>query len=371
MTDLFQPEIPLTVDAKNSPPPSLEPMPCDPWVASSTVHKAIRRGEAETAERAILTLIRHRGTGIFRRLMVIAYEDIGIGAPDLLVTLTRLCTDVRLRRQYGDTPTVARWMVRAMAAAPKERSSDYLICSAVHRPDWECHRETVGALSARDRIAVATDDDAPLALRATASWFASGVEAGTEKRIGGGDMSGLMTAYIDAGLPEAMGRAVQAAARTTREPIVLMLPPLLHELGRGLSEPTSRSVPVPPTLFVDGVPTYALDKHTRAGRQAIVTFARENQDVRSVLERHVPEFRHRDAAHLAAFYTDAMPVAYRFEWDQVDELETLGRETDLLWAGIPVEGMADILATFRSNLDHLNEARARLLQPARRVGEGR
>ncbi|MEC5292106.1 MULTISPECIES: hypothetical protein [unclassified Aurantimonas] len=370
MTDPFEYDGPPD-DAETGSPPLMEPLFCDAWIASSTVHKAIRRGDAETAERAILTLIRHRGTGIFRRLMVIAYEDIGIAAPDLLVTLTQLCTDARLRRQYGDTPTVARWIVRAMAAAPKERSSDYLICSAVHRPDWECHREAVGALSIRERIAVATDAEQPLALRATASWFASGVEAGTEKRIGGGDLTGLMTAYINAGLPEPMGLAIQAAARATREPIVLMLPPLLQELRRSGNEPTSRSVTVPPTLFVNGVPTYALDKHTRAGRQAIVTFARENQDVRSALERHVPEFRHRDAAYLAAFYTDAMPVANRFEWDQVDELETLGRVTDLLWAGIPVEGMVDILAAFQSNLDHLNEVRARLLQPSRRVGESR
>ncbi|WP_327649915.1 hypothetical protein [Aurantimonas sp. C2-6-R+9] len=360
MTSLFEYDGPPD-DAETGPLPLIEPLSCDPWVASSAVHKAIRRSDTETAERAILTLIRHRGTGIFRRLMVIAYEDIGIAAPDLLVSITRLCTDVRLRRQYGDTPTVARWMVRAMAAAPKERSSDYLICSAVHRPDWECHRETVGALSVRDRIAVATDAEQPLPVRAVAAWFASGVEAGTEKRIGGGDLTGLMTAYINAGLPEATGLAIQAAARATREPIVLMLPPLLQELRRSRSEPTSRSVPVPPTLFVNGVPTYALDKHTRAGRQAIVTFARENQDVRSALERHVPEFRHRDAAYLAAFYTDAMPVANRFEWDQVDELETLGQETDLLWAGIPATGMADVLDAFRSNLGHLNTIRAGLL----------
>ncbi|HDZ73348.1 MAG TPA: hypothetical protein ENH55_11370 [Aurantimonas coralicida] len=369
MTNLFDYDGPPD-DAETGSPPLIEPLSCDAWIASSTVHKAIRRGDAETAERAVLTLIRHRGNGVFRRLMVIAYEDIGIGAPDLLVTLTRLCTDARLRRQYGDTSTVARWMVRAMAAAPKERSSDYLICSAVHRPDWECHREAVGALSIRDRITVATDADAPLGLRATASWFASGVEAGTEKRIGGGDLPGLMTAYVDAGLPQATAWAVEAAAKATHEPIVLMLPPLLQELRRGLRGPTSRSVPVPPTLFVDGVPTYALDKHTRAGRQAIMNFARENQDVRSVLQRYVPEFRHRDAAYLASFYTDAMPVTHRFEWDQVDELEMLGQDTDLLWAGIPVDGMSDVLDVFRSNLDHLNQVRAGLLGSSSAKGIG-
>ena len=341
--------------------PPMEPLPCDAWIASSVVHKAIRRSDTETAERAVLTLIRHRGTGIFRRLLVIAFEDIGIGAPDLLAILTQLCTNARGRRQYGDTPTIARRIVRAMAAAPKERSSDYLISSAIHRQAWECHRETVGALSIADRIALATDAEQPLQVRAVAAWFASGVEAGTEKRIGGGDLKGLMAAYLDAGLPEPMGQAIQAAAKSTREPIVLMLPLLLQELGRSQVRPTERKVTVPPTLFVEGVPTYALDKHTRTGRDAIVTFARQNQDVRAALGRHVPEFRHRDAAYLAAFYTDAMPVTNRFEWDQVDALEALGRETDLLWAGIPVDGIIDILNVFRSNLDHLNRVRAGLL----------
>ncbi|MCC4299579.1 hypothetical protein [Aurantimonas coralicida] len=368
MTNLLEYRLSMDV-SETSSLPSLEPLWCDAWVASSVVHKAIRRSDVETAERAILALIKHRGAGIFRRLMVIAFEDIGIGAPDLLTTLTQLCTDARGRRQYGDTPTIARRIVRAMAAAPKERSSDYLISSAVHRQAWECHRETVGVLSIGDRVALATDADQPLPIRAVAAWFASGVEAGTEKRIGGGDLKGLLTAYLDAGLPEAMGQAIQAAARATCEPIVLMLPLLLQELSRCQADPTERRVTAPPTLFVEGVPTYALDKHTRAGRQAIVTFARENQDVCAALSRHVPEFRHRDAAYLAAFYTDAMPVTNRFEWHQVDALEALGRETDLLWAGIPVDGMLDILDVFRSNLDHLNWLRAERLRSslARRI----
>ncbi len=35
----------------------------DPWVASSLLQKAIRRGDVDVAERAAFTLARHRGQG--------------------------------------------------------------------------------------------------------------------------------------------------------------------------------------------------------------------------------------------------------------------------------------------------------------------
>lgn len=36
------------------------PLAIDPWVASSLLQKAIRRGDVDLAERAAFTLIRHR-----------------------------------------------------------------------------------------------------------------------------------------------------------------------------------------------------------------------------------------------------------------------------------------------------------------------
>jgi hypothetical protein len=52
-----------------------EPIAADPWVISSLLQKSIRRGETEIARRAALTLFKHRGSSVWRRLMVIAFED--------------------------------------------------------------------------------------------------------------------------------------------------------------------------------------------------------------------------------------------------------------------------------------------------------
>ena len=65
-----------------------QPIAADAWVVSSTLQKAIRRSEVQIAQRAVLTLFKLRGSGIWRRLTVIAFEDVGIGSIDALTSVT-------------------------------------------------------------------------------------------------------------------------------------------------------------------------------------------------------------------------------------------------------------------------------------------
>jgi hypothetical protein len=182
--------------------PRPRPLAIDPWVASSLLQKAIRRGEIDLAERAAFTLSRHRGQGIWRRLIAIAFEDVSVGSVDALIQTTTAC----------------------MSA------------------DW--------------RFGV------------------------------GGEL-----------------------------------------------------------------PAYALDKHTALGKAAIHRFARECPAVRNALAAHVPGYRANDAACMAAFYTDATPVARRFDRDGSAELESLGVENDMLKVGVRREGVSPVLEVVRDNLE--------------------
>jgi hypothetical protein len=115
------------------------------------------------------------------------------------------------------------------------------------------------------------------------------------------------------------------------------------------------------------VPLYALDKHTRLGREAIWRFARENDSVRACLARFVPAGRRRSACYMAAFYVDAAPVARRLMWDQSEALETFGIERDLLHASVPAEAIQPFLKVMRANVAHLNELRAQVLAGAQKA----
>jgi hypothetical protein len=191
-----------------------------------------------------------------------------------------------------------------------------------------------------------------------AAWFVADLE-----RPGNGDLPALLQTFRALGTPEELVAATSIAART-REPIITMVP-LVWLAANADRQLTVREVPVPITAVVDGVPLYGLDKHTRLGREAIRRFARENSAVRAQLEAHVSANRRNDAAFMAAFYTDAAPVAKRLLWQGTAQVEALGTEADMVKAGIPLEAIAPILQVFQDNLQHLNEVRAELFNRAR------
>ena len=59
---------------------AINPLRCDRWLALSAMQKSIRRGDGLTAQRALATLYRDDPSSTWRRLLIIACEDIGIGA---------------------------------------------------------------------------------------------------------------------------------------------------------------------------------------------------------------------------------------------------------------------------------------------------
>src|ERR1017187_8102635 len=66
---------------------NMEPLLADQWVIFCLLKKSIREGEVETAQRAAFTLFRQKGSAIWRRFMVIAFED--VGAPPAYVGFLR------------------------------------------------------------------------------------------------------------------------------------------------------------------------------------------------------------------------------------------------------------------------------------------
>src|SRR5262249_5048910 len=146
--------------------------------------------------------------------------------------------------------------------------------------------------------------------------------------------------YRNLGAPEELVAATGIAVARTREPITLMVPLVWLAAQEGGSTVIDRTIP--PSLVVDDVPMYALDKHTRLGREAISRFAKKNEAVRACLERCVPQARRRDAALMAAFYGDAAPLAKKLEWAGAAALEVLVTEADLLQSGVPMEGIEPV-----------------------------
>jgi hypothetical protein len=143
-----------------------------------------------------------------------------------------------------------------------------------------------------------------------------------------------------------------------REPLIVMMLMLSAETG---SASSTSSAPLPRSHDCGGIPSYAFDKHTRLGLQAIRRFAVENTQVRAVLAAHVSGFRAVGALGVAAFYCDGSALDVRLDWARSDELEVRGITSDLLSAGVSPEGVIAVRQTVADNLAHLNELRAQVV----------
>ena len=329
----------------------------DPWVASSLLQKAIRRGDADLAERAAVSLYRSRGRGIWRRFAVIAFEDVGVGSVEAVVETIAIGTNPSLRTAVGGDERALRHVARLLAQAPKDRSPDYLISNAHSEAVFGEFQCRVGAMTVPQRLDIVGDAGATLVERAVAAYYSAGVEWWAEHRVGRGDLDTLMRTFRDLGVPPELLTATRIAAKLTREPIVIMSPLLWLAAA---SDPAPRVIEcqVPPYLMLGDVPSYVLDKHTSAGKFAIQRLVRENEAVRDVLANYVPEHRADKAAYVAAFYADAAPVSRRLDWRGSAEVERMGTEADMVDVGASPDGVSPILNVFRDNLDHLISLRA-------------
>jgi hypothetical protein len=332
-----------------------ESLKTDKWVANSLLQKSIRRGEVEVAERAALTFLEQAGSAIWRRLLIIAFEDVGAAAPEVVAMIVAGSTDAPWQKRCGGNAKVATNLARILANAPKSRSAEHLITSSDQHPSFERERRLVSASSTADNVDTVADKSKSLAHRALAAWRTSGI-GWKRDSPSGKDLPGLLDTFRQLGVPEELVVSTGLAVTASREPIAVMVP-LVWLAAHEEQVPTMVHRDVPRSCDIDGVPAYALDKHTRTGREAIRQLAKCNPEIRGCLERYVARPQRNDAAYMAAFYADAAPLASQLLWDGADQLEALGTETDLLKSGVSREGIEPVLQIFRANVQHLNELR--------------
>ncbi len=357
---LFQPDFSSVGCALDA----VEPLPCDRWLAASALQKAIRRGDALTAGRAVRTLYQYDPRSAWRRLLVIAYEDIGVGALDAVVTTT--ARGAKARREAGGDEAAALQTSQMLATAAKDRSADLMFAIVLHHPALKSARSRLRSVSVDRRLEWVADPTLSCCERALAAWHSSGVEERGEPRVGPGDLGRLMRTYAVLGVPEPLLEVVRLALKKTRAPFVLMLPLLWLEAAEGEIELVDSLLP--PSGLINGVPLCAIDKHTRLGRQAIGRFARENAEIAQFLKKHARGSR--DAAlGMAVFYADGALTRPTLQWRQSAEFTAAGVAADFhkvkVGASVGVE-LVELVTAHIADLDAIRlQMLSRALAPSR------
>ena len=119
---------------QDNPVVAIDALSCNRWIASSALQKAIRRGDIAIAQRAAFALHREDRPATWRRLIAIAFEDVGCADINVVVETVAVATSSNWRAAHGEEEVLAS-IVNRLALAPKDRSADYLMWVAAEHPD--------------------------------------------------------------------------------------------------------------------------------------------------------------------------------------------------------------------------------------------
>jgi hypothetical protein len=142
-------------------------------IASNLLQKSIRRSKTQLALRAAFRLSAFDRSYTWRRLLIIAFEDVGAAKPDALIETVALATTPEWRARRGEQACLAYAVVR-LAEAPKDRSADYLISAAEAHPSLGDDRESCLRADLENRLRIVRDLSQPLPIRSLATWLSSG-----------------------------------------------------------------------------------------------------------------------------------------------------------------------------------------------------
>lgn len=350
-----QEELAELVNLGPIPPPS--PIDCSPWIAMSTLQKAIRRGREDLALRAAATLLRDAPERLWRRCGVIAFEDIGVADLSTVLKVFAALGGKAFRAKLGGEWAVASATVSVMAGAPKCRSADDLLMVVERHPGLEVARREYASFTTRDLLRIACG---PCALPKRALALAYAV--GTARRLSdylrprAGEPNAAFDHLLNAGLPASAVEIAREGYAKIGEPLCHFLPLLGALLPAKPHEFTDDAMP--PERMIGDVPSWAFDMFTREGRTAMKAFLARDSATSRWTRKHVPKDKRVNFLGNIIFAAEGAALKSRLTWSLAEVLRE-SAEHECQGAGCP--DAREIIALMRRDLSVLNDIRAEVM----------
>lgn len=331
---------------RSTPLPDPAPLPSSisPWIAASLLQKAIRRGRTSLAIAAANALLDVAPEKLWKRLVVIAVEDVGVGGiTEVYQTIAAACERLRLVRRH-DPRRIVGLLAFRLAMSPKCRACDDLFAVISEDPSLEPDRPELAAATDADCYRVVLHDPS-IHRRAIAALHLI-------QRRGKRTYDGLFLALVEAGAPHTLADVCRRAFSLTREPITALLPMLWPTFHGQIA--SRRDDLLPPEAIVGGIPGWSLDQFCREGLAALARFRRADCSTTRWLRNHVPPLHRDKVLRHGVFRVESSLCANRMMWSMGSELRTAA---DLATWPFPPDQAAELLGVIHHDISVLNQAR--------------
>jgi len=238
------------------------------WQAASLLQKAIRRGDVARTKIAVSSLLTSDPPRLWRRLAVIAFEDVGLANLSLVGQVMVAARGKTFRRSLGGETRVALGLAADLASSPKNRAADDLFCILTEHPSTHRLAKKLNRMSERQMLNVVTGCPDLI----TRSYAAQQIAIDRNQPL-----PAAATRLLDAcGVcPSVVWLTKGGSARTQT-----MLPLLVGLLTQHnqLRQPNPDDK-FPEEVEIAGLPSWALDMFVRQGKAAIRRLMAGDSDV--------------------------------------------------------------------------------------------
>lgn len=329
------------------------PLPINPWLAMSLLQKAIRRGHNDWAQAATATLLETSPDRFWRRINVIAFEDIGVADRNVIGLTVAALHGKRWRRQNGGDAQIAAYLVDVMCEAEKCRAADDLATACEWHPHGESDRLCL-TFKPIPELLDHIDGSGSLITKALALWFAIGTNRhGSENlRERRGEPYPVFDALCERGFDN---EAVEIAREGYKKGAGILAALHVPLVQAAREQPTEvRADNIPSDELTNEIPCWVLDMHTREGKGALARYRKRHTEFNKWLDDKIDPRRRQHTLYRMLFSVESGLVDRRFSWEKADRLSAMV-ETEI--CGIHPDEMREGLRFLRNELPILNEER--------------
>lgn len=255
----------------------------DKWLTTSALQKCIRRGHTDLAERYARSAVRIDADHAFRRLAVIALEDVGLGDLKLTSATLAVLGDKRRRFRLGEE-RLAGLLARKLSRAVKSRLACEMLSTVEYDRDATSAAAHARHLEEAELITIIAREEFASTVQMISLLLLYGTKRLTSRAIPNADGFGVhsvLRLLTEMRVPLIFHYIVRNALRRCRDNLALPFV-LIGSLPLADWEMTVARDDISPAPMIGPYPSFAYDMHTRTGRAAIQRF---KTHFRPVLEK--------------------------------------------------------------------------------------
>lgn len=333
------------------------------WRVVSAVQKAVRRGQVQQAIRAGHAVSVADNSYFWRRIGVIALEDVAFGGiVECALTLTAMRYR-KLRRLWGEDK-ILQYITTILAEAHKDRAATDMVCHFLYGDigGIKAHYEEHG-MGLEEITATACDRSNPdWEQRGAAAWLLAGTKWVENDNLPyRPSVEGAFEVYAKNGYPPLVQYVTLRARACQREPMYIVFP-VVWDMIMNSSEITFEEKTFTMSTPVAGLQPEALDQHTADGKRAMGYFAKANDEMRDWFSKN-PGAKPSKAIGIVLFIHEGGLLDSEVMFDGRKQLYELVVRDDYLNSGVTDEQYQELYPLVLKNMEDLNHARARVVEP--------